>query len=248
MLLVGFIVAQIIIFGVVMFFLKNLIFADTNSAINRLTKMDDMNRAKEKQLVEKIEETERLLKEKMEQLSSEEKRLKMEAERAANQLHDDIVQKAKAEGEEIIKKAIAAREKYKNEAIIAAEARVIDFSCEIVSAILTKSMEKALSDLLIDGFIKELEGVDMSIVTPAVKKVDIIVATKLEEAAATRISEVIASRLGRALEVKVTEDPKVIGGVLMKFGTLVIDDTLAERIRETAVKMKEDLTWKHKAA
>lgn len=246
MLLVGFIIAQIIIFGVVLFLLKNLIFADTNSAINRLTKMDDMNRAKEKQLVEKIEETERMLKEKMEQLSSEEKRLKMEAERAANQLHDDIVNKAKAEGEEIIKKAIAARDKYKAEAQIAAESKMIDFCSEVIGTIISKAMEKNLSDALIEGFIKELEGVDMSIVTPAVKKADIVVAQKLEESTQARISEVIAGRLGRALEVRVTEDPKVIGGILMKFGTLVIDDTLAERIRETAVKMKDDLSWKHR--
>lgn len=245
MLLIGFIVAQIIIFGVVLFMLKNLIFQDTNSAINRLTKLDDMNRAKEKQLVEKIEEAERLLKEKTEKLESEEKRMKMEAERSANQLHDDIVAKAKAEGEEIIKKAIAAREKYKSEAAIEAEGKIIDFCKEMLGGILTTSLHEQMHGQMIQDFVTELETVDMNIVTPSVRKADVIVAKKLEDATVAKIAEVLTRRLGRALDVKVTEDPKIIGGIVMKFGTLVIDDSLAERLKEASTKLKDDLSWKH---
>ncbi len=245
MLLIGFIIAQIIIFGVVLFMLKNLIFQDTNSAINRLTKLDDMNRAKEKQLVEKIEEAERVLKEKTDKLESEEKRMKLEAERAANQLHDDIVSKAKSEGEEIIKKAVAAREKYRSEAAIEAETKVIDFCQEMLSGILTNALHEQMHGQLIQDFIGQLETVDMNIVTPSVRKADVIVAKKLDDAIVAKITEVLTKRLGRALDVKVTEDPKIIGGIVMKFGTLVIDDSLAERLKESAVKLKDELSWKH---
>ena len=59
MLMLGFVIAQIIIFSIIIVVLKRLIFQDTTSAINRINKLDSITREKEKLLSQKLDETEK---------------------------------------------------------------------------------------------------------------------------------------------------------------------------------------------
>ena len=246
MLLIGFIIAQVIIFGIIIFVLKKMIFQDTSSAINRLTKLDDMNRQKEKQLAVKLEETEKLLDQKRQELVEEEKKMKMESERAANQLYDDIVGKAKKEAEEVVKKAIAARDKMKMDSMIEAEEKVIDICREILAKIMSSVIDQALNESLVNNFFKDLETADMSVINKNVDRAEIVSAKPVSEELVKRAKEVLSKKLERNIEVKSSVDANLIGGVLMKFGTLVVDDSLSERLKEMAVELKSGLTSKYK--
>ena len=246
MLLIGFVIAQVIIFAVIIFVLKKLIFQDTSSAINRLTQLDDMNRQKEKQLAVKLEETDKLLKQKRDELAEEEKKMKMESERAASQLYDDIVNKAKKEAEETVKKAIAARDKMKNDAMIAAEEKAIELCREMLVKVLSPAIDQAINDSLVKAFLGDLENADTSVISKTIDRAEIISAKPLGEELIKRSKEVLAKKLERPIEVKAQVDAALIGGVLMKFGTLVIDDTVSERLKEAAAVMKDGLSSKYK--
>lgn len=244
-ILVGFIIAQIVILTVIVVVLKRLIFQDTNSAVNRLTRLDNINREKEKKLSQKLEETDRILREKMEQLAEEEKKMKMEAERAANQLHDDIVKKARDEGEEILKKAYAARAKIRSDAMIEAEGKIMDISVEVLSEVLGPMAAKSLNDQLVRDYLEELEKTDMTLVQNA-KKVQLISSSKIDDALMQKVSKLVSEKIGHPIEVTGKEDKSVIAGVVMKFGTMVIDDSLRERLEGAIKKLKSNLSWKHK--
>ncbi len=246
MLLAGFVIAQIAIFAGIIFILKKLIFHDTTSAVNRLAKLDDMNREKEKELVKRLEEVETTLAQKKAELAQEEGRMKAESERAATQLYDDIVKKAKIEADEVIKKALAARDKIRADATIEAETKVAEFCGEIVAKVLSPLVGAKISDLLVEEFLTELEKTDMSIINKTVNLVEVVSAAKLGGDAAARIQKVVNTKLGRPIEVKTQQDPSLIGGISLKFGSLVINDSLQEKVREATLELKSSVNWRHK--
>lgn len=243
---IGLIIAQIIIFAGIAFWLKRLIFQDTNSAVNRLTRLDNLNREKERQLAERLEETERMLQQKKEELKKDENRMRMEAERAAIKLHEDIVNNAKKEAEETVKKAIAARDKMHTDAAIQAEMKVVDFCKQLLWKVLSPLMNDTMHNRLVADFLEELEKTDMSLINRSVRQVDVYFAKKLPDEQAVKLKEILIKKMEREIDLKLHEDPALIGGVLLKFGTLVIDDSLLERLNEASVRLKEEVAFVHK--
>jgi len=246
LLLFGFIFAQIILLGIIIFVLKRLIFQDTTSAVNRLTRLDNMNREKEKQLVARLEEVEKMLAAKRAELEEEEKRMKMEAQRAANQLHDEIIKTARQEADELIKKATSSRDKMKADCMIEAENKVVDFCLEMMKKALSSLVIDSIDDELVAEFITNLEATDMRVISDTISEVEVDSARKITPDLAQKIQDELNKKLGREIKLKFREDAALLGGVLLRFGSLVVDDTLVEHLREAAKQLKEGVSWAHK--
>lgn len=247
MLIIGFVVAQILILGVVIALLRRLIFSDTNSAINRLTKLDNMNREKEKILARKLEQAQKQIDEQKQGMQEEEQKIKAEARRAANQLHEDIIKKAKEEGDDIIRKAQAAKEQIRTDAMIEAEGKMIEICAEILNKTLADVIQAQMNEKLVEEFIAELEKADLSKINSDVKEIEIISSKPVPVSDQEKIKKILEGKLGRQIRLYANEDPRLLGGVLMKIGTMVVDGSLAERVNEAASQMKQGLTWKYTA-
>jgi len=247
MLIIGFVVAQILILGVVITLLRRLIFSDTNSAINRLTKLDNMNREKEKLLARKLEQAQKQIDEQKQVIQDEEQRIKAEARRAANQLHEDIIRKAKEEGDDIIRKAQATKEQIRTDAMVEAEGKMIEICSEILNKTLSSVVQAQMNDKLVEEFISELEKADLSKINSDVNEIEIISSLPVSVGDQEKIKKTLQTKLNRQVRLYSNEDPKLLGGILMKIGTMVVDGSLAERVHEAASQMKQGLTWKYSA-
>lgn len=245
MLIIGFVIAQIIILGVVIALLRRLIFSDTNSAINRLTKLDNMNREKEKLLARKLEQAQKQIDEQKQVIQDEEQRIKAEARRAANQLHEDIIKKAKEEGDDIIRKAQAARDQIRTDAMIEAEGKMIEICSEILNKTLAAVVQVPMNEKLVEEFISELEKADLSKINSDVNEIEIISSMPISVSDQEKIKKTLQTKLNRQVRLYTNEDPKLLGGILMKIGTMVVDGSLAERVNEAAAQIKQGLTWKY---
>ncbi len=245
MLVLGFVIAQIIIFTVIIVVLKRLIFQDTTSAINRINKLDTITREKEKLLSQKLDETEKYLESRKKELADEETRLKKEAQRAATQLQEDMIKAAKTEAEDIIKKAQSSREKIKVEATIEAEGKMIDFCRDILGKVLSSAVQAQLNEQLVQEFLADLEQADLGKVGKEVNKIQVVSGRALNEETKKIIKKILDNKLGRTVEMEISEDHAILGGLLMKFGTMIVDGSLSEHVKEVSTQMKDDLSWKH---
>ena len=244
MMVLGFVIAQIVIFVVIIFVLKNLIFHDTTSAVNRISKLDNMNREKERLLNKKLVDADKYVEERKKALEDEEKKIQQEAHRAASQLHDDILKKAKEEGDDIIKKAHAVREKIRTEARIEAEAQVVDFAGEILRRILSRTILKHVNDALIQEFMAQVEKEDLSKLGKDIGKVTAIFANPAQEEIKKLIKQILTNKLAGTFEVNFKEDPALVGGMSLQFGTMIIDGSLAQSMRDAAEALKDELMFK----
>lgn len=243
--IIGFVVAQVVVFIAFIAYFKKVMFDDTTSAITRVTKLDNMNREKEKVLLQKLDETEKYLAKRKKEIEDDEKTVKQEAQRAALQLQEDILKKAKAEASEIIKKAQGSREKMRMDAMIEAEGKIIDFCREVMGRILSEAVTSQVNEQIVEEFMKEVEEADISRVGRDVETVEIHSAHKLSEKSHELIKALMAKKLGREVKLEYKEDGKLLGGAVMKFGTMLIDGSLYDKLKDTSDKMKEELNWKY---
>ena len=68
-------------------------------------------------------------------------------------------------------------------------------------------------------------------------KVDIVSAYELSEGQAKSLSEAVARRLGRQVDVSVTVDSALIGGVVIRAGDLVIDASMRGRLAQMSASL-----------
>ncbi len=243
--ILGFIIAQVVLMVIIIIILKRVIFSDTDSAINRLTKLNNQNRDKEQILAQKLDAAEKYIAEQKEALVETEKKLKQEAKRSANQMHEDVIKKSKTESEDIIKKAHEVKGQLMIDAKIAAEGKMIEICTEIIKQVLNDIVQSEINDKLLEEFFVELEKADWSRINTNSDTIEIASSLPIAEAYLNKVQTVLSAKLNQSIKIVAKEDPTLIGGILMKLGSTVVDGSLVERINDASKAIMEKLKWKY---
>jgi F0F1-type ATP synthase delta subunit len=101
-------------------------------------------------------------------------------------------------------------------------------------------MTTELNELFIQKFLKDLDAIDtqfMEGVTDAV----LYTRYKGDGKLAVKIAEMLKAKLGRDVKITEEEEKGVVAGVALKFGTMLVDGTLASKLRENAEKLKLEM-------
>lgn len=84
--------------------------------------------------------------------------------------------------------------------------------------------------------------------------VDVVSAAELTAAQMKKIGEILKKQFGRAVELRVTQDPELIGGIVIRAGSLMIDgsvrtqlDKLARVLKASDVVYEQEKTMKEVA-
>ena len=109
-MLFQFLILQILVFGVVIFFLKKIFYGDTESAINRLGNVHQDLLLKQSVLQQKNDAIEKELQMKQEEAISLAEKFKIGAAADIQKKEDTVLKVARAQAEEIIAKAQSSRE------------------------------------------------------------------------------------------------------------------------------------------
>ena len=239
MLLFKIVVLQTIVFGLVLFFLKKILTGDTESAVNRLNNSYEDVKKKKEELTKMIT-----------QIETEYNQRKGEAEKIGSQLVDkakeegeskkaDIVKTAKSEAEDIISKAMGTIDNVRADINRELFLKTVDICSELIKNILSQKAALQVHEIFVNEFLEELKGLDMSKIGSEVERIDIVTFKSLEEKEKGQIKEIAADKLKRQLDISESVDTKLLGGMVLKFGGLALDGTLAGKIRESALAQKK---------
>ncbi|MCA9408320.1 MAG: F0F1 ATP synthase subunit delta [Candidatus Omnitrophica bacterium] len=244
-LIISFIVLMVIIVSVISFILKRTLISNTESAVNRLNQEISRANAKQAELSKKLKEADMALQKRQQEAKELEEKMRTTTEEEMKAEREKIISKARTEGEEIITKAQNATEKMKQEIEKDNDVKVVDQAMDILNQVLSEKAKKALNTILVDEFIYKLKEIDMSKISPDVTTADVIVLNDLEEKSKQQIAEIITSKLQREISINIAKDEKLGGGVLLKFGSMALDGSIQNLIREvgTAKKISIDAQY-----
>lgn len=244
MFLLQLVILQIIIFGAVIFFLKKIMYGDTESAVNRLNAgYEEMNKKKEELLaaMKKIEEDSALKKQESEKAANQ---IRNDAEKEAREKADTIIKKAREEAERITTETITLKGKMREDIRKEEDIKIIDFMTDVLKDIFSDTVREKMDNVLIENFLGGFKNMDMSHIPPGVTEIEIVTRSKLSAEVKAEIMEAIKNTMNKTFAVKESVDGGIIGGVIIKFGSLILDGSLLNKFNEVATVKKQKIDEK----
>ncbi|MFA5147369.1 MAG: F0F1 ATP synthase subunit delta [Candidatus Omnitrophota bacterium] len=239
MLVISLIFFQVLIFVGMIFVLKRIM---TQNVVLATKHLEEMNQ----EYVKKEELVARQLEEAKEESQSMINKARQEAET----MKSKIVNDASAESEKAINEArkksseiISQADKTREHLILEIDDRVaksaIDKAAELIHRTLPDKFRKGIHsqwvrDLIDNGF----SSVERLNIQKDIKDVRIVSAFEIESDERRDLVKKIKSILGREAEMKEEVDPKIVAGIVIRIGNLVLDGSLKNKIQEQAKNAK----------
>jgi F0F1-type ATP synthase membrane subunit b/b' len=213
----------------------------TEGAIRRIKDEHEKAKAKHAEVNSKLLAAEEDLRRRQNEAKDLSARMKSEAEEASKAEREKIIAKARQEGEEIIAKAQGAKDKLRQELEKENDTKLVHYSAEILNAIFNQKVKGAFDEALVNDFLDSLKNIDMNRISPDVQAVDAISLNPLSDAAKRQIAQILKEKLNRDVQVNAKTDSAIGGGVILKFGSMALDGSLNNLVRETGTKMIEKI-------
>ena len=231
------IIIQVVTFFAIVFVLKKLLYTETAKEAQRLKVLKEENYQKQKELQEKIESAESAYREKMAKAEEEIRRQHIREEEEIEKLKRKVLDKAKGEAEQIVQSAFNVKEKIREEIGLEMRKKSPELAFQIFKEVLSPDIKGMIHKELVKEVINQVKQLDDSRFNIKIKKGELVSAYSLEKSEKDMLLSIISEKLGYKISFEEKEDDMLIAGFIIRLGTLVIDGSLENRLRE----MEKDL-------
>ena len=238
-LILQFLILTGVISGAIIFALRWAIFNSADGAVKRLDAQTEEARSKQAELSRKIKEADEELAKRQAEAEALTRKMITEAEEKVKEEREKLIHKAREEGEEIITKAQGTRDKIRKELEKEMYLKSIDYAMKILNTVSSERTQGAVANQLFAEFMENLKKVDMSRISAEVATADVLAAHPMENPQQQEITKTLNEKLKREIKINFSVDPQVVGGVILKFGSLALDGSLQNLMKEAAVSWKQ---------
>jgi len=244
-LIVGFVIVQIFIVALIVVWLRMALVASTEGAVNRLN--EEIAKANERQaeLSKKLKESDEELNRRRAEAKALADKMQTDVQTESKKEREKIISEARKEGEDIIAKAQNAKDKVRQDLEKEVDLKVIQVGMQIVNNVLSQKAKSALNEVLVDEFIEQLKDTRMDRINQDVAAIDVISANAIDDSRKTLLVNTIKGKMGREPKFNYATDPNIGGGVILRFGSMALDGSVKNLIRETAIEMQGALETRH---
>jgi len=241
MMLFQFIFLQVVVFSAVIFFMKKILSSDTQAAVGRLDMTYQDLLQKQKELNEKIEEAEKEYQAKKEEGESLADKFKLEAAEEMRGKKDEMLKVAKAQADEILERAKASKDDMYRKVEMDARSNVVN-ECSVIlkTAVKNKTLQ-GFHSMVYEDFLDTAKDFDLSKVGDHIDIVTVKTPFALDEQQKNKLSSFISAKINRGLKMEEIIDDNLLAGVLLQFGSLMLDGSLAAAINDVAEEYKEKI-------
>ncbi|MBI2442206.1 MAG: F0F1 ATP synthase subunit delta [Lentisphaerae bacterium] len=234
------ILVQVVAFILIVIGLRKLLYSHISTEKQRLQLMIDASNKKVEVLRGQIEEAKTEYDRKIAQAKADAQKLIADAQKEAEELKAKHFQETRRETDKMVKAAQAKTESMQREIHSMAARKGIHFSKAIIKQALTADCLGAAHDVMIEEISKQIVNVDLSQLREGIKEVEIVTTFPLEKERKEMLRQKLSSKL--KMEVELTEkiDDSVIAGILIKLGSLILDGSLANKLRIAAEQLEKE--------
>jgi F0F1-type ATP synthase membrane subunit b/b' len=238
-IIVQFLVLTFFVSGVIIFFLQRTLVSSTEGAVKRLNDEIAKAGAKQAELSNKIKQADEELEKRRIEAKELANKMRTDAEEETKAEREKIITKARTEAEDIITKAQGAKEKLRVELEKEFDMKVLRASSDIITSVFSDKVKGALEATLIADFLGQLKSIDMTRVGPDVTTAEVITVNPMADAVKKDFSTLLKDKLGRDIVIKNTVDQAIGGGAILKFGSMALDGSIQNAVREKTTLMQQ---------
>jgi F0F1-type ATP synthase membrane subunit b/b' len=235
MLIISLVLLLLLMFVGLIFMLQRILNKNIISATKHIDELSQDYSKKEAEIARQLEE----VKQKSQEILD---KARAEAEKARNQMISDaqaesekLVKHAQSQGEEMIKQADKTRQQLLTEIEDRISKEAVNKACELIQHVLPENFKQDIhaqwiGELIENGF----ANIERLRIAKDVQDVKIAAAYSLSKAQRDGLAKKLKEILGHDVALKEEIDPKVVAGITITIGSLVLDGSLKNRIREQA--------------
>jgi len=237
MSLIYFLIIQVLFFGALVFVLHRILSRNVTHATGHLEALGQESMKKEEALKGRLEDTERLRRETLSKAKNEGERLQTEAKQQAADEKARIIAEAHKEAERIVEKANESQEVLKQELAEQTEEKALLRAKEILVSTLPEDIRKKLHEDWMQSLMNN--GLAFDQFKPRKDETfQVTSAFPLESKQRNELKEHLKEALKHEVQFKETVDPKLVIGMVVSCGSLVLDGSLRFRIDKAIQEVK----------
>lgn len=238
-MLIPIIATQVIVFGAVIYALKKIMLGNTESAVNRLQNSYQEVAKKKEEVTKKISQIEEECQKQRQALQEELKKAREEAEAELEGKKESTIKEARAKAEQLINDALGTKDKLKKDIEQQEQLKMVNYCEAIIKSTLSVLMRKKLNDSLVEEILEEIKNLDCRHISSEIKEVELVFAEKPDPDLISRLEKIISEKMNKEINFKHSVDQAVVAGIVVKFGSLVLDQSLANKVEAQALEMKK---------
>ena len=238
----GFLVLAVLVFVALIYFFKKITGENTEENLQRIGAVYEDLLKKQKDLTEKIEAGEKEFQAKKEEAATISEKLAAQALDEVRKKEEEVLKKARAEAEDLLAKAHGSRDQFAREMEIAASKKMVDFTADLLKHVYDDKIRELIHGQFVKNFMEQAKESDLASVDLRGQHPTIRTAIALKKEVKDQLCQVLAERLGsRDIQIDEAVDETLIAGVAMQIGTLALDGSFANALKEAAIQVKEKL-------
>lgn len=226
---------QLLIFAGLAFLLRYLLTRNITQATAHLQQLSQDYAKREQQAKKRLEEAEQYYQKTITKAQQEATQLKAQFEKETQAAKDKILDEARQESERIIQRATKTRELLMNELNQKIEARSLERASELIQQVLPTQLREQIHTQWLKELVSSgLEELGSLRVPKDISLAHVSSAFRLSSKQQELLRKKLKEKLGRDIKLREEVDPRVVAGVVVSLGSLVLDGSLKYKIKEVA--------------
>ncbi len=231
MVFVYLIFAQIIIFSILLFALRKIMYSTSVQEVKRLQILTEETEKKKQQLTSETENLKKEYEKKIKNLETQVQEIKSSVKEEAIKEKEQLLEAARVESRKIINQAVSAKEKIKEELKQEALDKVSADVLVKIKKIFNSKNQKLLHEGLIDDILEELAKLNKNQIKVNQVSGVLIVPSVMQNVKKQKIIDTLREKIDSKITLEEKIDESIIAGVVIKFGSVVIDGSLAAKLK-----------------
>ncbi len=224
-----------IVFVILIVFFRRIITQNVTLATKHIDELNQEYDRKDKEVQKRLEEAKTTAQEIVTKAADEARMKKDEALDKVVKEKENILKQARSQSEAIMQQADKSREQIILELDQRIAKEAIKKASELIQYALPEDIKIAahaqwVKDLIENGFDK----IGRVKISEGVKEAKVVSAFALDQGDRSKLLKKINGLLGSEAELKEEVDPKIVAGIVVEIGSVVLDGSLGNRILEQA--------------
>jgi len=225
----------LLVFAVVsvIFLTRGVFSRDLTRALKRVNQQEEALQEKADILEQRLAQMERDYQAKLKRGDGEAERLTQEAKQHAMNIRTAAIEEAKHRARQLLLEAEQDRTQWRQELAKEMNGKLVQRACESLQRLLPPNELAALHGTLTHELLEVLGRMDAAALRRhGVERIDVRTAQPLPAEAARRLNEWAVLSLGTTVPVQVETDPALIAGCVVRIGSTIVDNSLANRLNQ----------------
>lgn len=237
-----FLVLQVVIFVTLVVVLRHVMTKNLVAATAHLQGLNAEYARRHEELKTRLEEAGQQYREQMAKAKTEAEQLVVQAKQDAEASRSRLLEEARHESERIVQQGLESRDGLRRELEEQMERRAIERACELLHDALPEQLRQTIQAFWVEELIQNgLAHVERLPAEERVQEARVVSAFPLNATQRAALKARLKDKLGREIDVKEETNDRLVAGLTITLGNLVLDGSLSSKVQQ-AIRHAQNLS------